>query len=508
MKAVILAAGVGSRLRPITEVKPKCMVNVAGMPILEHQISAYLNAGVAEVIVVAGYRANELAEWCEQRYPSRVRTVINEEYSITNNMYSLYLVRDEVGAEEFVLSNGDVVFDPDIIRDVVNHAEGDLIACDAGSYSEESMKIVVRDGRTIDISKEISGAEAYGNSIDLYRFSKSTSKKLFDEIIRTIEIEQQRSDWTEVAIQRVVARSEVALRPFDIGGRNWVEIDNYADLSVADRVFGDVQKKMQQYQLLFIDLDGTIYLGRECIPGAAEWISTLLRERRTFYFLSNNSSRSKADYVVKLAEMGIVVDEGRIVLSTDGLVEYLLAERIERVFVVGTESMRSSIEKVGVRTNSNDPQAVVLGYDTELTYDKIRQAAIFLSRGADLLATHCDTVCPTPDGPIPDIGAMLAIFEKSLNIRPKRVFGKPNADMIAHLIRAHSAMAEEVAIIGDRLYTDFELARTIGGDFILVLSGESKREDVEALQEQPALIVRSVADLLKHKWAPSAAEAC
>lgn len=497
MKAVILAAGIGSRLRPITEAKPKCMVNVAGMPILEHQISAYLAAGVSEVIIVAGYRADELIGWCEQRYPSKVRVIVNNEYSITNNMYSLYLLRNEISAGEFVLSNGDVVFEPSIIRDVVNHADSDLIATDVGSYSEESMKIIVRGGRIIDISKAVSPTEAYGNSIDLYRFSKPTSKILFDEITRAIESEGQRGQWTEVAIQRIVAGDQVTLRPFDIGARNWVEIDNYTDLSIADRLFGATQEKMQRYQLLFIDLDGTIYLGAQPVPGASKWISALQKEKRPFYFLSNNSSRSKADYVLKLADMGIVVSEDSIVLSTDGLIEYLLTAGIERVFVVGTESMRSSIEEAGVRTNANDPQAVVLGYDTELTYEKIKQAAIYLSRGIDLIATHCDIVCPTPDGPIPDIGAMLVMFETALNIKPKRVFGKPNADMVAHLIRAHGAVAEEVAIVGDRLYTDFELARSIGSDFILVLSGESKREEVEVLQQQPALIIQSVVDLLE-----------
>jgi len=194
--------------------------------------------------------------------------------------------------------------------------------------------------------------------------------------------------------------------------------------------------------------------------------------------------------------MGIEVEESHIILSTDGVVQYLQSEGITRVFVVGTESMTASIENAGILTSCDNPQAVVLGYDTEITYEKIELASHHLSRGVDLLATHPDIACPTPKGPVPDVGAFLSLFEASIGVTPKRVFGKPNIEMVAHLIRKHRVLADEVVIIGDRLYTDYAMAQNIGADFILVLSGESTREDVERLQNPPSLVIRDVGRLL------------
>src|SRR5690625_911508 len=325
-KAVILAAGVGSRLRPITDSKPKCMVTVAGKPILEHQISAYLDAGISNIVVVAGYRADMVQKWCEERYPKHVNVIVNSRYETTNNMYSLYLARGEVQSDGFILSNGDVVYDPSIIKDLVEHPGEDLIGTEAGSYDEEAMKVVVKDGFIRDISKGIPKDKAYGRSIDLYKISKKVSHQLFAEIDRVINTEHQLQDWTEVAIRNIVADGQAALHPYDIGSRNWVEIDDHRDLSLADDVFGLNKNQVYNYKLLLIDLDGTIYLGEEPIPGAAEWIKSIQDNEQAFYFLSNNSSRSKKEYVDKLASMGIEVEESHIILSTDGVVQYLQSE--------------------------------------------------------------------------------------------------------------------------------------------------------------------------------------
>lgn len=249
-------------------------------------------------------------------------------------------------------------------------------------------------------------------------------------------------------------------------------------------------------KIVFLDLDGTIYMGDSLIPGAREFLSHLEERGLYFYFLSNNSSRSKSDYVTKLSNLGIAADEDRIILSTDGVIAFLKDKKVRDLYVIGTESMRRMFGRAGFETNSRSPSYIVLGFDTELTYGKLKTAALFMQDGVELLATHPDLVCPTPEGFIPDTGSMLALLEKATGKKALKIFGKPNPEMIAHILKKHNASSREIVMIGDRLYTDMELARRIRCDAVLVLSGETRREDLDHVEEKPTVVVESVASLI------------
>jgi len=249
-------------------------------------------------------------------------------------------------------------------------------------------------------------------------------------------------------------------------------------------------------KIIFLDMDGTIYLGDRLIPGAASFLSALRTEGKRFYFLSNNSSRSKQDYVFKLEKLGISSSVEDILLSTDGVIDFLLTRQIKKTFVVGTQSMSEMFLEAGFDVNSPNPEYIVLGFDTELNYEKIQTAALFLHKGVPLLATHTDLVCPTEEGPIPDVGAMLAMFEKATGKKPVKIFGKPNREMLAHIIKKHNANPRDLVMVGDRIYTDREMALRIGCDFILVLSGETGKKEAALLKPQPALTVDTVGQLL------------
>jgi HAD superfamily hydrolase (TIGR01450 family) len=257
-----------------------------------------------------------------------------------------------------------------------------------------------------------------------------------------------------------------------------------------------IERMFKTKKVAFLDLDGTIYMGDNLIPGAREFLDYLEESGIFFYFLSNNSSRSKLDYVRKLSKLGITTNEGGIILSTDGVVAFLQQKRIKNIYVVGTESMRDMFIKEGFDTASDSPSFVILGFDTELTYEKLKTAALFMQDGVRLIATHPDFVCPTPEGFIPDTGAMLALFEKATNQKPYKIFGKPNPEMIAHILDKHNVTPRQVVMIGDRLYTDMELARRVGCDSILVLSGETKKDDLSSIEEHPTFVVDSVANLI------------
>ncbi len=255
----------------------------------------------------------------------------------------------------------------------------------------------------------------------------------------------------------------------------------------------------QTKKIAFLDLDGTIYIGDALIPGAKEFLSYLKERGIFFYFLSNNSSRSKSAYVQKLSALGIHTDKEGIILSTDGVIAFLLEREVRDIYVVGTKSMKEMFIEAGFQTESPNPSFVILGFDTELTYEKLKTAALWMQKGVDLIATHPDLVCPTPEGFIPDTGAMLALFEKATDKKPFKIFGKPNPEMIAHILKKHNVSPDKVVMIGDRIYTDMELARRIPCDSILVLSGETKEADLASIGEHPTLVVKSVADLIPQK---------
>ena len=252
---------------------------------------------------------------------------------------------------------------------------------------------------------------------------------------------------------------------------------------------------------VFLDLDGTIYLGGDLIPGALEFLKRCDDKGVKRYFLSNNSSRSVQQYVEKLQRFEIPADEKDVLLSTHDLLSWLKKEQITQTWLIGTEGMKQMIEQNGISTQSEQPEYVVLGYDTEITYEKLAQASIFLHRGVPLVASHPDMVCPSPDGGLPDVGAYLALLKTTTGIDPVHICGKPNAGMILHKIEELGLDASRCAMVGDRLYTDIAMATRAGCIGVLVLSGEATIADVDALQEgaeqQPDLIVGSVDELLR-----------
>jgi len=256
------------------------------------------------------------------------------------------------------------------------------------------------------------------------------------------------------------------------------------------------EQVLSKKKIVFLDLDGTVYLGNRLIEGADRFLKFLEQHKIRHFFLSNNSSRSKQDYVKKLRGMGIRTNESQIILSTDGVIAFLSKKRIKEVYVVGTGSMKQMFLDAGIQVESAQPKYVVLGYDTELTYDKLRIAVLHLQNKVPLIATHCDLVCPTPEGPVPDVGSLLALFEKATRQQPVKIFGKPNAEMVGHILKKFAARPQEVIMIGDRIYTDMELAYRISCDFILVLSGETKRSEVKKLSCKPSLIVRNLGEII------------
>lgn len=238
------------------------------------------------------------------------------------------------------------------------------------------------------------------------------------------------------------------------------------------------------------DLDGTVYLGDRPIRGTIDFIVRNLG-RREIFFLTNNTSKNLDEYVKKLAGFGIAIGQDRILSPLRPLVDYLKWQEIHRIYPVGNTSFQSYLrEQVPgiVFTSGDDCQAVVLAYDTELTYRKLAESCLLLQRPeVRFLSTHPDMVCPSANGPLPDTGSFVRLYEGATGRLPEIVFGKPNTAVLSPLLERFSR--EEMVMVGDRLTTDKLLAENAGIDFILVLSGEARREDLPALERQPTLVV-------------------
>ena len=256
-----------------------------------------------------------------------------------------------------------------------------------------------------------------------------------------------------------------------------------------------VEESLDGIEAVFLDLDGTLYLGNTLIEGALDFLGRLESRGIRRFFLSNNSSKSVGQYLDKLGGLGIDASEEEILLSTHDLLSWLSKEGISRTYLVGTQGMREMLEEGGVETDSSEPEYVVLGYDTEVSYEKLSTASIHLHRGVPMVSSHPDIVCPSPDGGLPDTGAYMALFEATTGVRPIHVCGKPNKGMILHKIEEMGIKTANCAMVGDRLYTDMEMAERAEVHGILVLSGEATREDVVGSGLSPSLVVDSVSAL-------------
>lgn len=259
----------------------------------------------------------------------------------------------------------------------------------------------------------------------------------------------------------------------------------------------DSSSSLNGIKAVFLDLDGTIYLGSNIIGGALSFLDRLEEKGIMRFFLSNNSSKSVGQYLEKLRGLGIPASADEILLSTHDLISWLRENSIDQTYLVGTEGMREMLESAGVDTNSESPQYVVLGYDTEITYEKLSTASIHLHRGIPMVSSHPDVVCPSPNGGLPDTGAYMDLFEATTGVRPEHVCGKPNAGMIMHKVEELGLRPDQCAMVGDRLYTDMEMAERAGVHGVLVLSGEATMEDLREAPQNPSIVVGSVDELAR-----------
>lgn len=254
---------------------------------------------------------------------------------------------------------------------------------------------------------------------------------------------------------------------------------------------------LKDIKCFLLDMDGTFYLGNRIIDGSLAFIERVRETGRDFLFLTNNSSHNSAFYVERLRKMGLSVPREKILTSGEATA-YKLNELYsgKRCFVLGNEYLIAELTENGVTVDQENPEMVVIGYDTTLDYKKMTRVCDLVRAGLPYVATHPDFNCPTETGFAPDIGAIMAFIEASAFRRPGLIVGKPNPGIVEAALKRTGLKTRELAMVGDRLYTDIETGLRSGMLSVLVMSGETTEEMLEKSATRPDLKFQRLSDMI------------
>ena len=257
-------------------------------------------------------------------------------------------------------------------------------------------------------------------------------------------------------------------------------------------------------KLFLLDMDGTLYLGNQLFDGTVDFLREVRRRGGRAVFVTNNSSKSVADYVRKLASLGISASEDDFLTSSQATGDYLLAHHAtDKLYVLGTHSLKDELRRRGLHiTDRLEPgiTGLVMGFDTELTFGKLEDACRLLT-GSDMpyIATNPDWVCPTEFGAVPDCGSVAVMLRNATGRSPKFI-GKPEPEMIRLAMARTGFAPADTVVIGDRIYTDIASGLHAGVSTALVLSGETTPQILAESADKPESVfsnIREICDRLQ-----------
>ena len=254
----------------------------------------------------------------------------------------------------------------------------------------------------------------------------------------------------------------------------------------------------EKIKCFILDMDGTSYLGNELFSFTKDFLKKVEETGREYYFFTNNSSKSQQDYIEKLERFGIRIKSQQMMTYTHVISRYLKQQyEGKSVYVVGTQSLIQEFQYFDMNLTDENPDIVVLGFDTTLTYEKLSKACHYIRNGCTYFGINPDWNCPIEGGAfIPDCGSMAKLIEASTGRFPE-FFGKPSKHTLDYIIQQTGYEPDEIAIVGDRLYTDIAVADQSDVMSILVLSGESTREDVKTSDVKPNVILEDLSEITK-----------
>lgn len=256
-------------------------------------------------------------------------------------------------------------------------------------------------------------------------------------------------------------------------------------------------KDIKNVELFLFDLDGTVYIGDNEIEGSFEAVNELRKMGKRICFFTNNSSRMHTDYIARLNNLGLRVYSDEIYTSGQVTCEYILDHfRGSKVYLLGNERLRSEFLLYGIELSDTDPDIAVLGFDTTLTYDRLYQFCKFIKKGIPYIATHPDFNCPAEECPMPDVGAFIEAIRLTTDRVPEYIMGKPHTIAGERISKRYNLPPSQIAMVGDRLYTDIAFGKNCGFVSVLVLSGETTKEMAEKSDIVPDVMLNKVKDLI------------
>lgn len=260
-------------------------------------------------------------------------------------------------------------------------------------------------------------------------------------------------------------------------------------------------KRLENIKLYLFDMDGTLYLGDKLYPFTKKLLNTLKNSGFKYMYMTNNSSKSVKDYIIKLKNMGIVAYEDEFITSSQATAYYLKNNYPnEKIYVCGTESLKKEFIKEGFTLTNNveDTSLVVMGNDTELTFKKLYDVCEILTKKNDVkyVATNLDIVCPTEFGSVPDCGSFCDMIYNCTGRKPQLI-GKPQPIMPYLAMERTGYTKEQTAVIGDRIYTDVKCGLNAGVLSVLVMSGETTQEVLNKSVDKPDLVLTDCSQITK-----------
>lgn len=256
---------------------------------------------------------------------------------------------------------------------------------------------------------------------------------------------------------------------------------------------------LKNKKLFLLDMDGTIYLENDLFDGTLDFLEYVKSIGGKYMFLTNNSSKSVDKYIEKLASLGIKSVADDFLTSTNATVLFLNKKSYKKIYAFGTTSFKEQLKEANLPITDkleDDVDCLCMGFDTELTFQKLEDACILLNRGVDYIATNPDWVCPTWYGYVPDCGSVSEMLYNATKRRPQFI-GKPQPEMPLLAIEKTGFKKEEAVLIGDRLYTDIASGVNAGISSIFVLSGEGTMEDLEKSEVKPEFVYDNIRKILE-----------
>ena len=248
---------------------------------------------------------------------------------------------------------------------------------------------------------------------------------------------------------------------------------------------------------IFLDLDGTVYIDNHIIDKADEEIRRLDKNGLEFFYITNNTSADTNYYLTKLKKLNLPVNDKSIISPIHVISNWIQHKKYSNIYIVGVKDFENElIKRTGVKVSTKNPECIIVGFDKELTYQKLETACKLISKGISYYLSHIDYYCPSLEGNLPDCGSIGLLLENTTGVKSKGNFGKPS-QLMTEYIKNFINKKDNNILVGDRIHTDIEIGKKIGAKTILVCSGEFKKTKDQMSNIQDTVIYNTLSDFLK-----------